>query len=565
MLPIGVSDFKKLIEHKNPAGEGYFFIDKTLFIKDILFDGAEVIVLSRPRRFGKTLNLSMLRYFFEPTVEKKKTIDLFSQLKISKYPECMKYQGQHPVIFITFKEAKYQDIQTLKYGLKTIISRVFDSYNYLVESDILTESEKNIFYSIVQEKANEAHFRNSLYYLSQFIFRYHGKKPYFLIDEYDIPIQQAYLVGYYDEAVDLIRSLFSAALKDNEYIEKAVLTGIVRVSKESLFSGLNNIKVYSILNDKYSQYFGFLEDEVDSFLREFSLSIDKKNIKEWYNGYKFGSSNTIYNPWSILNCIGDCKLQDYWVNTSGNELAKKQIEQSSPDMKNKIKKILQGESIKETVNEHLIFSDLDKDQASIWSLLLLTGYLKTEKIKVSEEGYLCDLSIPNKEVESFYKVTVKQWMANVLGMNWFKGLLAHLTEGKIKHFEEDLNQFILESTSFLDSGKDKQESFYHGLMLGLVAGLKDSYTIKSNRESGLGRYDVALIPNNRSKLGIIMEFKKTSKNELAKKVAKQALSQISTTSYKTELEQLGISNIIMIGMAFQEKQVVIASSVGDYV
>ena len=565
MLPIGVSDFRKLVEHRNTDGVGYVFVDKTLLIKEILLDGSEVIVLPRPRRFGKTLNLSMLRYFFAPTVQNKSTKGLFDNLKIAEYKNGMAHQGKYPVIFLSFKEAKYSNFTEMQDGLRAIIAELFLSFKYLISSQEskLEEEEVEIFQSILKKSSSEPDLSQSLRLLSKFLCKHFGVKPYLLIDEYDIPIQEAYLKGYYIDAVDFIRNLFSAALKDNEHISKAVLTGIVRVSKESLFSGLNNIAIYSILNSDYSQYFGFTEQEVDELLHDFSVEVDRAQITNWYNGYKFGD-NTIYNPWSILNCMKNKgALQAYWVNTSSNLLAKQQIEHGTANVKNKLRLLMQGEVIKEPITEHFVFEDLDKGQIAIWSLLALTGYLKVVSQKPAGQRHICDLAIPNKEVEDFYTITVEEWLSAGLTLDWFHELLENLTSGKVLEFEEKLNRFVLESASYLDISSDKQENFYHALMLGLVAGLKDNYIIKSNRESGLARYDLAIIPQNRDKLGIIMEFKKLADKDGVTEgitdTAKQALEQAEQTEYTTELKQVGIKNILIMGMVFSGKKVTIQS------
>ena len=559
MLPIGVSDFRELIETRNADGAGYLFVDKTLLIKEILLDGSKVIVLPRPRRFGKTLNLSMLEYFFSPEIDGASTKDLFGGLKISEYKNGMAHQGKYPVIFLSFKEAKYSNFAKMQEGIRGLIANLFRGHQYLLESDKLTVADKQLFNSLLSETSSEANLSQSLQYICDFVFKHFGVKPYLLIDEYDIPIQEAYLKGYYKQAVDFIRNLFSAALKDNKYLGKAVLTGIVRVSKESLFSGLNNITIYSILNSDYSQYFGFTEQEVDELLHDFSVEVDRAQITNWYNGYKFGD-NTIYNPWSILNCMKNKgALQAYWVNTSSNLLAKQQIENGTANVKNKLRLLMQGEVIKEPITEHFVFEDLDKGQIAIWSLLVLTGYLKVVSQKPAGQRHICELAIPNKEVEDFYTITVEEWLSAGLTLDWFHELLENLTSGKVSGFEEKLNKFVLESASYLDTSSDKQENFYHALMLGLVAGLKDDYIIKSNRESGYGRYDLAIIPKNKDDLGIVMELKKSEEKENIDALAKKALEQAEKNKYITELKQMNIAKIMIMGMAFASKKIKIYS------
>ena len=556
MLPIGVSDFRKLVEHRNTDGAGYLFVDKTLFIKEILLDGTEAIVLPRPRRFGKTLNMSMLEHFFAPTVNGKSTKGLFDNLKIAEYAGGMEKQGKHPVISISFKEIKHINIEQLKAGMREIISNLYLRYDYLANSDKLAKSEKVKFNLLLNGESSDAQLGQSLYYLSQYIFKDTGVKPYLLIDEYDIPIQEAYLNNYYEDAVRFIRSLLSAALKDNSNLAKGVLTGIVRVSKEDLFSGLNNVKVHSILSDKYSSYFGFLESEVDYLLGESNIATGKEKIKDWYNGYKFGE-DTIYNPWSLINCLDEKgKLQPYWVNTSSNKLIKKQIEKSSARMREQLTTLMQGENITEEISDQFVYGDLEHGEFATWSLMVLSGYLKVNSLENCDYGYKCNLTSPNKEVMMFYNTTVKRWLESTFGVDSFKELLLNLVHGEVERFEQQLNEFILESSSFYDFSKDKSERFMHGLMLGLTAGLKDNYIIKSNREGGHGRYDLALIPHDKNNLGIIMEFKPHKENNSKlEDVAECALKQARQNVYATELTQQGIPNILVMGIGFSRKKV----------
>ena len=371
MLPIGVSDFRKLVQYKNELEDGYFYIDKTMLIKEIIADGSEVIVLPRPRRFGKTLNLSMLHYFFASEVKGQPTAGLFDNLNIGKETFAMKAQGKYPVIFISFRNEKYSNAKDLKSGIIDLMADLYRDHEYLVKSEKLTQKEKGIINAISLKQATDSDLKKGIYYLTKYLYSYHEVNPIILIDEYDIPIQEAYLNNYYKEAVELIRALFSAALKDNVYITKAVLTGIVRVSKESLFSGLNNINVYSLLDGKYSGYFGFLDEEVDLLLSEYNIDIDRQEIKDWYNGYVFGKNKIIYNPWSILNVIQKEELQSYWINTSGNALIKQQIEHATPKLQNKFKQLLQGETITERVTEHLVFQELDKKHFSCLEFIII--------------------------------------------------------------------------------------------------------------------------------------------------------------------------------------------------
>jgi hypothetical protein len=410
-----------------------------------------------------------------------------------------------------------------------------------------------LFKKILNNEGDQINFDGSLKSLTKFIHKVTGKQSVILVDEYDTPIQEAYLNGYYEELVSFMRNLLSSGLKDNVFLKKAVLTGILRVSKESLFSGLSNIKVYSVLYEQYSNYFGFTEYETNELLNKAKLPVDLNQTKEWYNGYKFGDK-IIYNPWSIIEFIKEKgQLGPYWINTSGNYLIKELLIHSDIVTQEKIGQLITGEIIQEIVNEHITFQDLNNNRAAIWSLFLMSGYLKVLSSNFTEYGNVCELAIPNKEVEFLYKQIFREWLSGNRGIIWYQELLAALTTGRVEEFEINLQNAIEDMASYHDTNKTTQEIFYQGLMLGILSGLKDNYEIKSNRESGKGRYDLIIIPKDYNKLGIIMEFKAIDNINQLEREAKKALEQIKKSNYTKELLTRGINNICQMGISFSGK------------
>jgi len=552
-LVIGTDNFGKVIKRKLD------FVDKSLLIKDVIDDSSEVLLITRPRRFGKTLNLSMLHHFLASNVYGMETKGLFDGLKISELGEdYMQHQGKYPVIFITFKDIKDGDINTAYDRLNELIIKTFNEYSYLEKSDKLSPNLKSLYQTILYRKASRAQLEDSLQTLTACLYEHHGVKPWILIDEYDTPIQSSHLHGFYEEMINVIRGMFSAALKTNQYLNKAVITGILRIAKESLFSGLNNLKVYSILSSTYGQYFGFTEDELLGLLKQSKMEDKFEEFKEWYNGYNIGDVN-VYNPWSIVNSIEDKKFRPYWVNTGDTTLIKNSIAISGADTKQKFESMLQGEPIEAFVNESIVYGDLyDEKKNSLWSLLLFSGYLKASNIVEDEELEVkCLLRSPNKEVTALYRSIIKRWFTDNIGQDQYVQFLNSLTEGRMDEFHEMLTNFLLESSSVFDVKGKNPEKFYHGFVLGMIVSLKETHIIKSNRESGYGRYDVMIIPKDKSKLGLILEFK-VAKNKLSlEKEAKNALDQIEERKYEAEMKQLGINNILKLGLAFRGKKVFI--------
>ncbi len=561
-LPLGISDFRRLVEYKNPlTHDGYLYVDKTMLIREVIGDGTQVTLLTRPRRFGKTLNLSMLRYFFAEEVQGKTTKELFAGLDIAKYPECMVHQGKYQVLFMSFKDAKYRTFDLCYKYLAGVIAELYGEFSDLIEGHPISNADRKYFEQIVSREADLTILSISLLWLSKIITQITQKPCIILIDEYDTPIQEAYMHGYYDAIVELMRNFFSAGLKDNTYMQKAILTGILRVSKESLFSGMNNVVNYSILSENYANYFGFTEVETMALLSKGLSLHDITQAKSWYNGYNFGGV-TIYNPWSIIEFLkAKGKLMSYWVNTSGNALIRDLIIQADLELKERLQVLMGGGIIQEIIDEHIVFGDLTQNTTAVWGLLLMTGYLTIECIQAQGRKYLCDLRIPNNEIADFYDSVVQEWLSGNRGFKWYQAFLSDLANGNAVAFEEKLQKLITEILSCHDVTKHSQEAFYHGLMLAFVSGLRDTHVVKSNKESGLGRYDVAIFPRDHKKLGIVMEFKAIDNDEQLQSAATAALSQIQNSKYVTELSSHNIKQICSMGIAFSGKNVkVVASS-----
>ena len=556
-LPIGYDNFRKIIDKKLD------FVDKSLFIKEVIDDReTKIAVITRPRRFGKTLNMSMLQHFLAVEVDGQPTKGLFDNLKIANVDQgeyLKKHQGQYPVVFITFKNIKENSFLMAYQKLQELIISVYDMHNYLKTSDKLTDNQRKLYSLILDGAGSESQLQNALQTLTECLCRHHEKKVYLLIDEYDTPLQASFQYGYYEEMVGFIRGLFGSALKGNASIEKAVVTGILRVAKESLFSGLNNVKVYSLLNAKYSQYFGFTEEEINELLQKFGLQLHAQEIKKWYNGYQFGET-VIYNPWSIVNCLNDDgKLQPYWLNTSENTLIKQLLATADEDTKTQLESLVRNESIEVIVDEHVTFINFNMNPSAIWSLMLSSGYLKAISCEPKDEKLKCILLPPNYEVYLIYSSMVKEWISARVGYETYDYFINTLLKGNIIDFTKMLKKYMLETFSIFDISGKNPEKFYHGFVLGLISSTMKTHTIKSNRESGYGRYDVLVIPKDLTlpnAVGLIMEFKIADDCDGDLKASAQvALQQIKARNYEAEMQQTGVSKIIKIGLAFWEKQV----------
>lgn len=549
------------------------FVDKTLFVKEVIDNKhVKISVITRPRRFGKTFNLSMLHHFLAPEVNRIKTNDMFDGLKISQVDNgsYMQHQGKYPVVFVSFKDMGAKSYNSVYEKLYELIINVFNRYSYLRQSTQVDDSDKDLLEIILSRKANRAQLENSLQHLTTCLFKHHGIKPWLLIDEYDTPIQSGYLNGYYDEIVGLMRGMFGTALKSNSCLDRAIITGILRVAKESLFSGLNNVSIYSLIQSDYSQHFGFTEKEVHDLLAQVKLEEQEIEIKKWYNGYVFGET-TVYNPWSIVNYINNRIFKTYWVNTSDNLLIKQQLVQSSPEFKKQFKLLLEDHILEKRIDENLVFGDLKNNIGAVWSLLLMSGYLNAVSTTIEMSKAICKCAIPNLEVRVLYQDIIEEWLGNGGGSEWYHNFLNYLLIGNIEKFTENFGEVLIRTISVHDTAHNP-EAFYHGFMLGLAAGLdQKQYELKSNRESGVGRYDIAIIPKDILKPAIILEIKsivlpKATKRKLPevldlllKKESQKALKQINRNQYAVDLVQRGITNVVKVGIAFYGKEFRVAS------
>ncbi|KKB96168.1 putative AAA-ATPase [Candidatus Arcanobacter lacustris] len=547
-LPIGISDFKELIEGK------YQFADKSLFVKDIIDDGAKVILITRPRRFGKTLNLSMLSYFLD--CNKDKQINLFDNLAISEIREfCGKHQNKYPVIFVSLKDIKQPNYQETYGDIVELFSQLYEKHRYLLEGESLSINEKNTFVTILNKTANLSEIKSALKQLTKYLSLYFSKTVVLLIDEYDTPIQEAYLRGYYQEMVDLMRSILGQALKDNSYLTKAVITGITRISQESLFSGLNNIEVYSLLREDYGQYFGFTEDEVIKLIKEANNpDIQVDAIREWYNGYQIGK-HILYNPWSIINCLKNHgKLQPYWLNTSSNDLITKLLSNAKPNVKQQFEELLQGKIIEQALAENLILPEIETNTDSLWSLLLYAGYLKVLSHTLSGNRFVAKIAIPNKEVGFVYDKIVERWFSSAISLESYDNFVGALSKGDIDKFQMYLSNYIMQTGSYFDFNNNTHEQIFHIFVLGLVVGMREEYIINSNQEAGKGRFDVVLIPKDKNKDGILLEFKIARNDAELLDRANEALSQIKDKQYFQVFKQHQVKDVLAIGIAFCGKE-----------
>jgi hypothetical protein len=547
-LPIGISDFQKLIIGK------YQFADKTLFIKDIINDGADVILITRPRRFGKTLNLSMLNYFLQ--IDPPQHENLFAGLAISKDQDfCKEHQNKYPVIFVSFKSIKYSNFVDAYSGIKELLRKLYEEHKYLLDGDILSEPEKVIFEKMRNKTTDDlADIGNAIANLTLYVKRQYNQLPIVLIDEYDTPIQESYLQSYYAEMIDLMRIILGQALKDNTILHKAVVTGITRIAQESLFSGVNNLEVYSLLREEYGEYFGFSEEEVIKLLSLSAQSLSIEPIKEWYNGYQVGKY-VLYNPWSIINCLKNHgKLKPYWLHTASNGLINKLLIEAKSKIKQQFEALLQGKTIEQAISENLVFADIDTKEEALWSLLLYAGYLKVISSELIGSRLIAQMSIPNKEVSFVYDEIVEGWFSRAISLESYDSFVRSLFTGDMDKFKIYLSNYIMQSGSYFDFNSNTSEQVFHVFVLGLVVGLRDRYSIYSNHESGLGRFDVIFMPKNKGDKGIVLEFKKSASVELLLNKAQEALEQINTKEYVTIFKQAEVIEVIAIGMSFCGKK-----------
>jgi hypothetical protein len=587
-LPIGVSDFKDMITGN------YYYVDKTLFIKEIIDSGDKILLIPRPRRFGKTLNLSMLGYFYDccpaawdpdsnsqppapAPVSAKETQTpaspdtykhLFDSLAISGAgPEYLDKMGRYPVIFLTFKNIKDMDWESCLDNIKKLIQKEYARHYYLLESQKLMPHERDYFQKIIDLTGNKGDYANSLENLLIFLTRFYNKRAVILIDEYDAPVHAGFTYGYYDDIINFMRNFLGGGLKDvDRYLEKGVVTGIMRIAKESIFSGFNNPGVYTLLSEDFSDYFGFTEEEVKTMLEDFQVSDMVDRVQLWYNGYRFGS-RVIYNPWSILNFLRskEKELIPYWLNTSDNQIVETLLTSSGKELKEELEQLIRGDSIEKPIDESIILKNITHREDLLWSFLLMGGYLKqTAKRRHAASGkFFYMLSIPNEEVKTTYTAIIDNYFAAKINKKKLEIMLKALIDGDILLFEKMLKMIVLAVFSYHDFGGEL-EKVYHALVAGLLIWITDTHEIKSNRESGYGRYDIMIIPRDpraggtvKGQTGYVIEFKSVDKdgNETVETALKSALAQIEAKKYETELLERGIKHIKKLAIAFSGKEV----------
>ena len=539
-IPLGKSDFKEVIEGN------YYYCDKTKLIEDILDKGFEVNLFTRPRRFGKTLNMSTLKYFFDVR-NAEENRKLFKDLYIEKSGYFDK-QGQYPVILISFKDLSANNWKAMTINIKEAIRKLFNEHSYLFED--LIEIKKEVFEKILRKTLDIEELKNILQFLTEILYEKYNKKVVVLIDEYDTPLISAYTEGYYKEAIPFFKTLYSSVLKDNKYLELGIMTGILQVAKEGIFSGLNNIKVYNILGDNYSSYFGLVQEEVEKALVDFELEDNIEDVKTWYDGYRFGNTE-IYNPWSILYYLDERQLGAYWVNTSSNDLIIKLLKQSENDVFKELKILFSDGMIEKSINKNFNFNEMNNSKG-LWELFVFSGYLKLEKKvnkDINDDLYL--LKIPNLEVKTFFH---RSFIESFLdSMDTFREMLNALKKKDEEIFTERLQTIFNVSISYYDVGKE--EKYYHNILLGMILSLQKEYDITSNRESGSGRYDIVLEPKDRNKTAFVLEFKVGDNEEELEKLSQVAIEQIEKKEYASSMKAKGINDILAVGIAFYKKKI----------
>lgn len=550
-MPVGISDFKRVREQ-------YYFVDKTDFIRQIIENHSDVTLITRPRRFGKTLMMSMLDYFF--SMDKKEiSQSLFSGLVIEQYSSLYTaWRGMFPVIFMSLKDCRSDTWHSTYQQFVLLIQREFQKHRYLLESTAILVEEKKRIQRFLEGTALPEEYERSLWYLASYMTAYFGRKPIILIDEYDAPLQHAYSHGFYQQAIVFFRNVYSIALKENEFLEFAVLTGVLRIAKESIFSGLNNLDVYSILRDTYQEIFGFTTDDVKQIAADFSIENHLPELKSWYDGYRFGSMD-IYNPWSVINYIShQCRPMPYWVNTSENTILKELLPHAGSFRLTELQALLRGQTIMTTLNDSVIYDRLWQDDNTLYTMLLTTGYLTVAAVSVTTYNRYA-LRIPNEEIRQVYSTEILNTVAKGINRNAFDGLFDALFNGNVDMFEQRLQQILEHFVSSFDTAQ--RESFYHGFMLGMTSlFVGKGYYIESNRESGYGRFDLAIFPQQTGQTGVIMEFKVASSVDALPEAAAQAVQQIQDRHYAAAFQNRQITQVWQYGIAFYGKQVKIIES-----
>ncbi len=557
-LPVGVENFEKLITR------GYYFIDKTWFIKDLLDKKGDVNLFTRPRRFGKTLSLSMLRYFFEDERERdgsrKDNRAIFNGLSIMEAGEkYLSYMGKYPVISVTLKEASQPDFELSCDLLAIQISSEYERHSYVYKSGCLDPHEKEKYLRIMEERGSRGDYRDSLRFLSSCLRKYYGRKAILLIDEYDVPLENAFFSGFYEEMVGFLRGFFGAALKTNDSLEFAVITGCLRISKESIFTGLNNLEIESILSKNYDEYFGFTDEEVQRMCRDYDLGHKYELIKEWYNGYIFGNAN-VYNPWSLIRFIKDLLADEnefpkcHWANTSSNSIVRSLIERADDETKGEIEALIEGKTIEKPIHEDVTYGEMYDSMDNLWNFMFFTGYFRKVRqwMNPKTKQQYAELTIPNEEIKYIFRTKILTWFDEKIRERDLTDLYAAILGLDAETFEEELSDLLQETISF----NDAQESFYHGFMAGVLSKLK-GYVTRSNREGGRGRSDLILRPVTRRKPAFVLEFKIARKFSELEAKAGEALQQIEEKQYEQELNNDGYAVVHKYGIAFFGKDCLI--------
>ena len=547
-LPIGKSDFKSIIQ------DNFYYIDKTNFISEIIDNSADVVLLPRPRRFGKTLNLTMTKYFFDVEEDNR---ELFDNLNISKNQDAMAHCGKYPIIYITFKDVKESSFEKSINKIYSLIRQEFGKHKkeILKIIDTINDEDKRNYYEIVQAEAKSEQYTNSFKLLSKLLTIIYNQKCIILIDEYDTPIQTGFLQGYYEEIKEFFKTFIGAVLKDNDVnVYKAVLTGILRISKESIFSDLNNIEVYTLLNSQFSDKFGFTTNEVTKLLADYNLIEQFEEVNRWYNGYCIGGT-TIFNPWSLLNFSNRKEFDVYWANTSSNGIIRTLVE-NSEDFRSDLKQLLNGESLERVINPNITFKDRDFNfkEEMLYSFLFFSGYLKYTAKEFVEGEHICQLSIVNQECHYIFKKIISNWISDSFSNRKLRLLLKSLIEGDLDIFEELFSEFIRDTMSFYDTAKSI-ESVYHAFFLGLLVNLGD-YEVISNEESGYGRVDIMILhKKDKKRLALVIELKKIRMKETKDSALESAIKQIGDMEYIAKVQKRGYNNILSFGVVFDGKRV----------
>lgn len=551
-IGIGVENYKVLMD------KNYYYVDKTLLVKEFLEKGAMVNLFIRPRRFGKTLALSMLRTFFEADTDAKGNLTDNSHYFAGKQimeagDEYIRHMGRYPVISLSLKSAKQPEYRMAYSCLVDEICREYERHRYVVAEDALIDIHKEKYMQIMNRRAEPEEYATALKFLSECLRQYHGKNTVILIDEYDVPLENAWFEGFYDQMIKFIRSVFESALKTNDCLEFAIVTGCLRISRESIFTGLNNLKVVSVLNDNFAEYFGFVQAEVKALLQYYGAAGKMEEAKQWYDGYLFGTAE-VYNPWSILNYVDDAISQSvffpkpYWSNTSSNSIVRELVEKADGEAKQEIETLIEGGTIEKPVHEDVTYGDIHKSQDNLWNFLFFTGYLKAIGQRLDGEDIYLTMKIPNKEVRYIYRSTIREWFEQKLRVADFTSFYRAVVTGDSYTFEETVKYYLRGSISYMDSA----ERFYHGFLLGLLSALQD-YEMVSNRESGDGRPDIMLKPYDENEPVVIIEIKRTTKFNLMETECESALAQIEEKNYTAEPLDEGYTRILKYGICFCKK------------